>query len=82
MSFTDQGEWVDDGSEYVHVREWCRECEPDGIPEPWTPHLCGLHWPDHSGDADIHVRADTFLSGTAEAGGLENRTFCELFRPK
>ena len=81
MSFNAQGDWIDDGAEYVQVRDWCIACEPDGVPEPWTPKPCGLHWPEFTGDADAHVRSDAFMSGSAEAGGIENRTFCALFRP-
>jgi hypothetical protein len=80
MSFTTEGEWVEDNSDYVVVRDWCVACEPDGVPEPWTPKPCGIHWPKHDGDADTQVRSGEFLSGSAEAGGAENRAFCELLR--
>lgn len=80
MSFNAQGEYVDDNSDYGLVREWCPTCEPEGIPEPWTPKYCGLHWVKFDGAADACVREDGFLSGTAEAGGVENRAFCDLVR--
>jgi hypothetical protein len=82
MSFNAQGEWIDDGSGYVSVAEWCPRCAPDGIPEPWTMRLCNLHTPRLEGSADLCVRSDTFLSGTAEAGGPENRAFCDFLRSK
>jgi len=82
VSYNAQGDWIDDGAEYVFVREWCQVCEPEGVPEPWTPHLCALHWPSIAGQADIEVRADSFLSGSAEAGGRENAAFCDLIRSR
>lgn len=82
MSWNAQGDWIDDGSTFVYVREWCITCDPEGVPEPWMPKTCNRHLPPESGSADSQVRADAFLSGSAEAGGVENRTFCELFRPR
>ncbi len=79
MSYTETGDWVDDGSAYVHVAEWCPGC-PDAPPEPWVMRYCGAHEPGAAGTAD-HVLGDhIYLSGTAEAGGEENRAFNGLIR--
>jgi hypothetical protein len=82
VSFNAQGEWLDDGAEYVHVIEWCPMCQPDGVPEPWTPKYCGLHYVRFEGDCDAGVNEGAFLSGSAEAGGMENSTFCDLLHRK
>ena len=81
MSYSDTGEWVDDTSpETVH--EWCPTCSPDHAPEPWIMKYCGIHLQSHDGAADVSLGAPFYLSGNAEAGGDENRAFCDLIRPR
>lgn len=79
MSYTETGDWVDDGSAYVHVAEWCPGC-PDAPPEPWVMRYCGAHQPGTEGTADHVLEPGPWLSGTSEASGDESRAFAELLR--
>lgn len=82
MSYAANGDWIDDNSTFVSVHAWCHVCDPDGVPEPWTPHLCNNHLPSSEGLHDRLVSsAEVFLSGSAEAGGDANRQMCDLLHP-
>ncbi len=39
---------------------------------------CAAHVPDREGTDDLRVNTEAILSGTAEAGGGDNRAWCEL----
>lgn len=59
---------------------WCPTCEPDrdSILEMLETSYCGIHTPQRDGVADAKVIINSDLTGTAEAGGVDNRIFCEL----
>ena len=83
MSFNAQGDWIDDGAEFVVVREWCPQCTPEGVSEPWIHQPCTLHTPSTHGAVDHVVNQSIYLSGTSEAGGEGNTQFCRLIhQPK
>ena len=77
-------------SEYVTdtpsvARLWCPGCEPeaDALAEVLELSWCALRGGDHSapsapGSADPRVDVGAYLSGTAEAGGEDNRRWCAL----
>lgn len=74
------GEWYDDGSTYVSVQTWCPQCEPEGIPEPYTLTVCAVHYPTLEGSADAQARGQDgayWSSGSAEAGGETNSRWCK-----
>jgi hypothetical protein len=76
-----QGEWVEDGHTLLEVKDWCPQCDPDGIPEPYTLRVCAIHLPDVTGSADVQARgADGayWSSGHAEAGGEANAEWCRI----
>ena len=65
----------------VRTTDWCRVCEPDRDPiaEPLlNEQLCANHQPDRAGSADDVVTSSAYLSGSAEAGGDDNRRWCAL----
>ena len=69
--------WFEEGA--VYVRDWCPECTPDGVPEPWSLRRCPDHGGDHpKGDLDSTFTESFWLSGAAEAGGADNSAFCKL----
>ena len=63
------------------ARLYCPGCEPDADPtgEILDVHWCELHSPVRGGADDGVVSAAACLSGSAEAGGDDNRRWCELF---
>jgi hypothetical protein len=62
------------------ARAYCPGCEPDADPigEILDVRWCELHAPARDGAEDTTVNADSFLSGSAEAGGDANRRWCEF----
>jgi hypothetical protein len=65
-------------------RMYCPGCEPevDPISEILDVHWCERHSPHGEGLDDAMVGATTYLSGGVEAGGEDNRRWCEvLHRP-
>lgn len=66
-------------------RDWCPTCESDADPlaEILVTVYCWRHpGPDAVGTHDAFVNA-TYLSGSAEAGGEENRRWCDaIHRPE
>lgn len=62
------------------ARPYCPGCEPDADPalEILDLRWCTAHTPSGAGVDDAIVTAEAFLSGSAEAGGADNRRWCEL----
>jgi hypothetical protein len=62
------------------ARSYCPACEPDADPirEILDVRWCAAHTPAWGGSADGLVSAGAFLSGSAEAGGEDNRRWCEV----
>lgn len=60
------------------ARYYCPGCETDADPsrEILEPRWCNQHEPRRDGSDDERVVVVGHLSGTAEAGGDENRLFC------
>lgn len=72
-------------SEYIPdspsvARAYCPACEPHADPtrEILDVRWCESHSPAREGADDPLVAAGAYLSGSAEAGGEENRRWCEL----
>jgi hypothetical protein len=72
------GEWYEDGSTTLDVKDWCPTCDPDGIPEPYTLKPCGLHTPSVEGSADSKAGTGFWMSGSVDADGLANAKWCRL----
>lgn len=68
----------------VVARLYCPTCEPetDPINEIVDVMWCGNHHPDRSGDVDHVVSAHNYLSGGTEAGGEDNRLWCDFLHRK
>jgi hypothetical protein len=62
----------------VITRVYCPGCEPsaDPIKEALELRYCDSHTPKRDGADDDRVVAQTYLSGSAEAGGEENAAWC------
>lgn len=62
------------------VRSYCPGCEPDAdaTREILEVCWCDTHVPARDGADDGLVNAESFLSGSAEAGGDLNRRWCEV----
>jgi hypothetical protein len=62
------------------ARGYCPACEPGADPtlEILDVRWCELHIPSRDGTCDETVTAAAFLSGSAEAGGDDNRRWCEI----
>jgi len=62
-------------------RPYCPACEPDADPtlEILDVRWCESHLPGREGADDAIVSTAAYLSGTVEAGGDDNRRWCELF---
>lgn len=63
-------------------RAWCPGCEPARDPsrEILQTRWCEAHEPSRAGLDDAAVRSDADLSGSAEAGGAQNRAFAAMLR--
>ncbi len=75
------GEWYDDGATFVHVRDWCPACDPDGVPDPWTLKPCGLHTPTVDGSADETAKGISgsfWMSGSADVEAVSNSAWCRM----
>lgn len=66
------------------ARLYCPGCEPDADPsrEILETRWCGDHIPRENGVDDASVVASAWLSGSTEAGGDDNRRWCELLSRK
>jgi len=62
------------------ARSYCPVCEPDADPtrEILDVHWCVAHAPVWSGADDGAVTVGAIPSGSAEAGGEDNRRWCEI----
>jgi hypothetical protein len=64
------------------ARMYCPGCEPSADPsfEILDVRWCASHVPPGRGlDDDAVVTATAWISGSTEAGGEDNRRWCELF---
>jgi hypothetical protein len=63
------------------ARGYCPGCEPEADPsrEILDVRWCESHTPMHEGLDDAVVSTAAYLSGSVEAGGDDNRRWCELF---
>ena len=61
-------------------RSYCPGCEPDADPgrEILDLHWCASHAPAYNGVDDPTVTGLEILSGSTEAGGDENRLWCQM----
>ena len=61
-------------------RMYCPGCEPDVDPtlEILDVRWCESHAPPGAGLDDALVVATAYVSGSAEAGGEDNRRWCEV----
>ena len=64
----------------VVVRPYCPGCEPETDPmrELLELRWCPTHTPAWDGTDDVLVVASARPGGSAEAGGEDNRRWCEL----
>ena len=64
----------------VVVRPYCPSCEPDTDPTRDLVELrwCPAHAPAWGGSDDMLVTANALPGGSGEAGGEDNRRWCEL----
>jgi hypothetical protein len=62
------------------ARAYCPVCEPEADPsvEILDVRWCSSHTPASGGVDDESVTVDAYLSGGVEAGGDDNRRWCEL----
>jgi hypothetical protein len=62
------------------ARPYCPACEPEADPcrEILDVRWCAAHTPAWNGADDAAVQAEAFLSGSTEAGGDDNRRWCQL----
>jgi hypothetical protein len=80
-----QGEWVETSADYVEVHSWCPQCQPEGVPEPYTLTVCAIHYPTLEGSADVQARGEDgayWSSGAVEAGGESNSAWCRMIHPR
>ena len=61
-------------------RMYCPGCEPDADPtlEILDVRWCDAHALRHEGTDDSLVSATAYLLGSVEAGGEDNRRWCEI----
>jgi len=64
----------------VVVRPYCPSCEPETDPTRDLVELrwCPTHAPAWGGTDDLLVTANALPGGSGEAGGEDNRRWCEL----
>ena len=62
------------------ARAYCPACEPDAdtLQEILETQWCNVHMPIREGADDARVFSDAMLTGSAEAGGAENRRWCDI----
>ena len=62
------------------ARAYCPGCEPDADPgrDILDMRCCESHTPARGGIDDDVVASSVYLSGSAEAGGDDNRRWCEI----
>lgn len=62
-------------------RLYCPDCDPDADPSTEILDVlwCETHRPASGGADDAIVSASGYLSGSSEAGGEDNRQWCQMF---
>jgi hypothetical protein len=68
-------------SETPHVaRAYCPGCDPDADPSQEILDVCWCesHAPARDGADDELMTVSAYLSGSAEAGGDDNRRWCDV----
>jgi hypothetical protein len=62
------------------ARTYCPDCEPEADPsvEILETRYCSTHGTTIGGSEDEHVNSSTYMSGSSEAGGLDNKIWCDL----
>lgn len=62
------------------ARLYCPGCEPEADPQAAILDVlwCEAHTPVRAGLDDAGVSVNAYLSGGAEAGGDDNRRWCEV----
>ena len=62
------------------ARAYCPVCEPDADPsrDILDMRWCESHTPTRDGVDDDVVTTSAYLSGSAEAGGDDNRRWCDI----
>ena len=62
------------------ARAYCPACEPDAdtLLEILAVQWCNVHMTMREGLDDARVMSDAMLTGSAEAGGDENRRWCDI----
>ena len=65
----------------VISRLYCPGCEVDADPmkEILDVLWCDTHRPDSSGAVDHVVTPSGYISGSGEAGGNDNKAYCDFF---
>jgi len=71
-------DWLPDSP--MMARGYCPGCEPaaDPLSEILETRYCDSHAPRRDGSEDDQVVAQNYLSGSADAGGDDNRAACDL----
>ena len=66
------------------ARAYCPGCEPDADPsdEILDVRWCESHSPARDGADDEVVIASAYISGSAEAGGDDNRRWCDILHSR
>ena len=71
-------DWLPDSP--IVSRNYCPECEPgaDPIQEILEVRYCGTHEPSRGGIDDSGIICESYMSGSGEAGGDDNRRWCDI----
>ena len=66
------------------ARAYCPGCEPDADPSDEILYVrwCESHSPARDGADDEVVIASAYISGSAEAGGDDNRRWCDILHSR
>ena len=65
------------------AHQWCPTCEPhrDPVAEILETRYCEGHMPPRTGADDWDI-SQGYVSGSGEAGGEDNKAFCDLIHRK
>ena len=60
--------------------QWCPLCHPDWDPtkDILETRYCETHEPSRGGIDDTTIIASNYMSGSAEAGGVDNMRWCDF----
>jgi hypothetical protein len=66
------------------ARVYCPGCDPEADPTTEILDLrwCEAHTPRRDGAADEQVTSVSYLSGSSESGGEDNRAWCDFLHRK